>query len=1788
MDSEKLTEQISEKSNSKSPILQGYGITGDGQIYYVIIERLVTKMNDIEHELKCSWRILDILNQECIKMWERLEKLEGFLCEQQNVITQLVELYTTQTEQNEYNIVSEPTNNEQNSVGELDTIVKSLGSAINLEETSVLRKKLAQQELTKTHNLSPDSKMSVALSMDVQRKIRYMEALETLEEEVAIPDEAFYRSLNNAYREDLICGDSSRPTSQLGMIWEEAEDVDEPNGKKDIEKSIFEKKIEIINDEIPDIKQKKSNYKNEGIQYSLLKKQKELCEDEGEIFSSTDYKSYRGNAPCVSELDLAQLSTLSSINETSLDKLRELNILSNKLQNQSQNFIEKSNKLLKVYKKPHSSEAETKLSEEASKIDKQLRIIHAETEVENWTYSKSPSSMGRSISRVSTDSGLMTDGDFTTRSISPRLNSASRNHLDSITSKHTPSKLGFVASILHDRPDPIIQLPIDVGNFAKGYAENKELTDLMAESLAPLICTSPSVYNKIIDKISSTQSVGKIYNEQSIRTLQDDHIDSEAKLNLEFSENRSSQSPTPSTPPPPAPNDVHKSGISLNDEIETTSIEYSPNSCTLENTEILFNQNDISSQLSHSEQALRILPKHMITTNNNIIKVKSDTSLSSINSWNNLEKSFSSPENCITKVKISYCIDQTRSPLVSNIHTSGAIATIPSFSKEVNLKINPESFYNTFEEKESYGNQEGTITYNSFDITSNCIPISTCTIDSLPNSSTTSFNEDLDALPTFSSELIYLESQKQENHKYETNKFDSSSMGMTLDFLCRNTESTIYSIAGNNQTEIITHDCTNNSEMIGKDIIIPVTKYEIPFNNENKCKTLQNTLSTTTKNPLIYMSKPIQTISCSKTVNEDDHKKVIYKTMFPTGNITDALTYYPTSKSISKTESNHTSWLNMIDENMQNDTSLNNQLCTPEISHSSNNINYQCEVPTSYQCVSIHTNSNHNFFETSQQNQQNQESYNYIQSLTSTENAQIKNIIQKQCQREQQHIYDQQSFKNLSSKNNSTEQEHCELYDPSNVIVTQSGYISISADIKNYEIDLTKSQKKIRRGSSLKNAMNSMSNWLPDLHLTKRYRSQSLPGDVRKEDLNPAFKSATEKQLLYEAKVCSKGLVARKKKKHILVSTVSGILQKAKRKTHLSQSFSDPEQSETEWNSEKQQDCISEDEDNTHSDVIQDINIFTKVPFNVKRIQSHPKLTQQKQTEELILSKAILQQPIIQKEQVLQKQIRDHQEQLHQKIAKDNWIETPVTQYKIQSIEQQSIGKTSCFEEDSSIRNTASNSSTCSIFATVGDIKRYVNSSDSSPTDQVPKLPVTLVGGASMEFAVSRALGKYRQKQSSIISDEQIDNLNDDKNLDENIMYSLDMNFICSDGTTEKSYGNDKESKVLEIATNISEEIPFSNNNNSSNIRGSIQNSNRPISRHQQSLEIPWTVPRSGDGDEDNRSTYSYRSTSRVSSRRQSTEDSIDSEDEWYCYELRKLEELERQSETIIETITDNNVIEETLKVESYQPDEDVKERMSQVLKELKLKSKRITNIDEDFSKEVPTPTSGTITFRINPCSDGKPVPKNKCAESVESIFTRVTDYHTWINEEDVKLKKNIIILDEESSGDTSGPDSQIHSDVEDDEFLIEIQQRENSRKGSNRSTLQHCEKLQHESIIVFDEDNEIIPPNDLSINNLEIFKSANLIEDENKRAEIIKNDTTTVLCLPKIKMDTSPNSSSDTVLKDSQVSLNLSNSKWKLLKALKERKAEEKLKEVEEATKDAAFAYQGIVVVSILIKYKI
>uniref|UniRef100_A0A1A9VFN8 Uncharacterized protein n=1 Tax=Glossina austeni TaxID=7395 RepID=A0A1A9VFN8_GLOAU len=134
-----------------------------------------------------------------------------------------------------------------------------------------------------------------------------------------------------------------------------------------------------------------------------------------------------------------------------------------------------------------------------------------------------------------------------------------------------------------------------------------------------------------------------------------------------------------------------------------------------------------------------------------------------------------------------------------------------------------------------------------------------------------------------------------------------------------------------------------------------------------------------------------------------------------------------------------------------------------------------------------------------------------------------------------------------------------------------------------------------------------------------------------------------------------------------------------------------------------------------------------------------------------------------------------------------------------------------------------------------------------------------------------------------------------------------------------------------------------------------------------QSLEIP-AVGNSRE-DDDNRSQHSYRTFS--SSRRQSTEDSIDTDDEYFCYELRQLDELERQQKLEMQKqqlqkknldpqkVADQQLFNqidqlnnsEDLVLKEHQPNEEVKALMSQVLQELQFIVKLQPEARQQFNR---------------------------------------------------------------------------------------------------------------------------------------------------------------------------------------------------------------------------------------------
>lgn len=104
-------------------------------------------------------------------------------------------------------------------------------------------------------------------------------------------------------------------------------------------------------------------------------------------------------------------------------------------------------------------------------------------------------------------------------------------------------------------------------------------------------------------------------------------------------------------------------------------------------------------------------------------------------------------------------------------------------------------------------------------------------------------------------------------------------------------------------------------------------------------------------------------------------------------------------------------------------------------------------------------------------------------------------------------------------------------------------------------------------------------------------------------------------------------------------------------------------------------------------------------------------------------------------------------------------------------------------------------------------------------------------------------------------------------------------------GKHEYDYQNDNNNKKQQSVITQQQQQQHQPSNKSHFAMASTDRA----SSQQASLDIP------SRDDEDNKSQHSSRTMS--SSRRQSTEDSIDTDDEYFCYELRKLEELERCSQ---------------------------------------------------------------------------------------------------------------------------------------------------------------------------------------------------------------------------------------------------------------------------------------------------
>nr|XP_021205906.2 protein unc-13 homolog A isoform X1 [Bombyx mori]XP_037874394.1 protein unc-13 homolog A isoform X1 [Bombyx mori] len=1395
------------------------------------MERLGTRLNILETELKYAWRALDLLSQEYVRMWERLERLEALLADQQGVISTLLDFYTCR------NVVA------RDPMTRLEVIREILGNG-TVED-------------------------GIEEGLDIGRTSALLDS----QEEIMESNEAFYKSLNQAYRDDLVCDDASRPTSQLDMIWEAPEETD----------------IEIV------------------------------PTGSRQIYSSTDYKDYRGmqGGPGISERDLVHLSTLSTIDQITVDKLHELDRLTSQLQNESREIRDLKTRLLtpepKITKIDREIEAKA-LAEDENIINEQLKGVYSGGE--GWGMNEMMKSFDDFMLNIPKDG---TGRDKSPSRLSLTDNVVAERSMDYLQQNLSPRRK-FVPERTTTEPYTTVTGRLAYSsavanaeiNAAKASKSPSALSRERFEySSTYQVCdgSRPNYYsNKISQKTLSDlyKTNSQQHSPLSVNEIYDDPVDT--RLDLTYNESALRKSPSP---PPPAPNttDVFPCLENNND--------LSANHVMLSTMNVMTSDNMRLSP--RSPKSPKTSPKHVKRDSTNIVAAKSDSGLSSMSGWSSLEKSPGSPKTGRLS-HVSHDVYKMK-------------MTSPQSVQRMPYELEPKPYLETLVDSYMYENKNVKIDYNLRS------------------------NEQLLKNVCSSRDLQKFQ-DKIESDYYKSEMHFSVANQMTQvtnigEYYYSSEVASIYSVAGNRQPIFTTvystprgmlPDERNFSELLdSNEISESVQRPSIdPYPPEPNYHAQTVVMSVANTN-----NKRTLTRANTMGVSESQYFQNGYKvsgtrTGYPPSNLTDALSYYPTSTRYDSPKR----------------ITLEDQLSWQGGSRS----------PTS----SLETSSLKSH------------------SLSITERKQFQTQLQQEYFKQQQFdqrngnvMHENQGYE-IQSMNEHQKVRKDQYVESGGMLVSESGYLSISSNLKGKIQE--KQLKKPKRTSSLKSAMSSMSQWLPDLHLPKKHRSHSLPSGV--DNVEQPVQEKSLKERIMSAQ--------RRKKKYHLVASMSGLLQKARRKHQAShQSLSDPETSETEWSGGRSS-AQSEDSDSVFSDSAHENNVFAKVASKPKqRKVNNQEIVEQQQLIQDLQEKGIEfkdddTECIIEEEEKFPSNNtlpRDKSDDIDFHFAR-------VSQMKkdnIQELEKldidTDISNVDLFEEDT----IDPNQSPASIFATIGDVKKAsITSDDEKSEGNKP------YSASSQEFAVSRALGKYRLRKSTSISDEQMADISPPK-LDKELHEQSN-----DDNMTSKEKKIRKPTTPEIVNSSVSEENTiYTERSPSMQSSRGIQNKFQP--RHQQSLEIP-----NKHDDDDSRSTHSWRSGSRVSSRRQSTEDSIDSEDEWYCYELRKLEEMEHQSQLEADrhdTLPEEPEFEDIME----EPPEVLKEKMSFVLRELKLKTAQTkTKYDESPMKET---WKDITTFP-------------SIEESVDS-----TKDHDQESDDDKSYADT-------GSGETSGPDSPVVSgDEMDDEY---------------------------------------------------------------------------------------------------------------------------------------------------------
>lgn len=1384
------------------------------------MERLGTRLNILETELKYAWRALDLLSQEYVRMWERLERLETLLADQQGVISTLLDFYTCRT------VTS------RDSMTRLEVIREILGNG-TVED-------------------------GIEEGLDIGRSV-----LIDPQDEVMESDEAFYKSLNQAYRDDLVCEENSIPNSQLDMIWEAPEEPD----------------IEL------------------------------MPTTSRQIYSANDYKDYCGlqDGHGISERDLVHLSTLSTIDQITVDKLHELDRLTTQLHKGSRELKDLKTRLLNPEKKltsKHDPDIEANaLVEDGNIIDEQLKNIYSGGE--NWgisdmmksfddfvlTVPKDTISRDKSPSRLSlTDSTSERQLEYLPTNLSPRRKFVPER---TTTEPYTTvtGRLAYSSAVANAEINAAksSKSPSALSRERFDYSSNYPLTDVSRQSYF-----SPKTSSQGFDEVYKT--VPEQHSPLSVHNVYDNPIDS--RLDLSFEDTRLHKSPSP--PPPAPPNGVELfPSIDNNNELPSRQSMLSTGSITTENMRLS----------PRSPKSPKTSPKFLKRDATNIVAAKSDSGLSSMSGWSSLEKSPGSPKTS----RLSH----------GNYESHKLRISSPQAVQKLAYEIDSKPYLETL--VDSY-TLESTVMKSDYTLRK---------------------NENIKDISD-SNDLAVLQNKIDEEFLKTDSSYANQAITNMSEYYYGNEVPSIYSVAGNRQPIFTTVYSTPRgtlaedrsfSEILDRnDMSDSISKPTIDSYPPEPSYHAQTVATNITKKPLVRAN----TLGGNDPhFYQNGYKPTNHRSGYPSGNITDALSYYPTSSRYDSPKR----------------PSLDDQLSWQGGSKS----------PTS----SIETSSMKS------------------RSLSINERRHFQNQLQQEYFKQQQYdqrngnvICEMQEYEKPIIDHSSIRKE--QFVDSSGILVSESGYLSISSNLKLQSQE--KSSKKPKRTSSLRSAMSSMSQWLPDLHLPKKHRSHSLPSGVDTVEQQQQEKSLKERILSAQ----------RRKKKYHLVASMSGLLQKARRKQQTShQSLSDPETSETEWSGGRSS-AQSEDSDSVFSDSTHEGNVFAKVPVKQKRRKSN--------NQEIVEQQQLIQE--------LQQQGVEFNDDSVESILEEKDMYTSASVLprdksddidfhfaRVSQMNKDNISDIEKLDIDTDISNIDpfeehqkdDDQSPSSIFATIGDVKKAAAVSDDSTNENNKSY-----SGSSQEFAVSRALGKYRLRKSSSVSDDQIDDKSPPK-----IEAS-------SHDDPQEELSNQKDKKhykpcAPEIVNGSTHEETVPYPERSPSIQSARSVPNKFSTRHQQSLDIP-----NKHDDDDSRSTHSWRSGSRVSSRRQSTEDSIDSEDEWYCYELRKLEEMEHQSQQ--ETDREETLMEEPEEDFSTEPNEVLKEKMSFVLQELQLKTATIKEkYDEDPSKKA---WKDITTFPI------------------------IEDRPTVVEPDEEKEYDEDKSYADSGSGETSGPDSPVQSGDEfDDDY---------------------------------------------------------------------------------------------------------------------------------------------------------